>query len=369
MSENLVNSSPFFLVGSPRSGTTLLEVILDCHSKVAVCPEIFTGRLLWRLNANDKLSNEWQSLLLLNAHFKLSKHFLDPLHQCLANQALKKISYPTQTENWYHQFITDYLNVKHSCIYGEKTPENSLFLPTITRAFPDAKYLVILRNPFDIVLSLSEAVSKKLKIPITESLLLRFAVIVKRALNELYIKQRLKHQKAIWFTYEDLVENPKKTLDAICDFLSIAFEHQMLEFQDRKKFIPEHETMKLLHYRLNKPITTDRINRSSDLLTSQQISLLQRYLTPEIDYLPYVYTQNRTSLSLRNKVRVTLAKVAFKLRWYMLEEIKNKIRFQLHYYALLYLRNTPLRSFIFKNLVHKKEQWEEVITAWKSRTI
>jgi hypothetical protein len=357
-------SSPiptFFIIGLPRSGTTLLETILDSHSEMAVSPEIFTGRVLWRLNSASTISDRWKSLLILNSQYRLSNHFIDPIGQCIAKQAVREISFPIAAPIYFALLAHEYITLKKAKIFGEKTPENTYFLKTLNKAFPNSKYIVILRNPFDIVLSISEATSLKLQVPITNDLLLRSAVFVKRGLFELFIKKRLAHRETVWITYEDLVCRPEQILNKIYNFLGVDNEDHRLTFQQKKRFISNDEILNTIHQYLRKPITTDRINRSFDRLTPEQLKLLYKYLTPEINYLPFTFPPNSTKLSARNKLRLIVANFAFNIRWHMVEELKNKLRFMLHHFAICCFRNSPMRSFIFKNLIHSNEQWEKIL--------
>lgn len=44
----------------------------------------------------------------------------------------------------------------------------------------------------------------------------------------------------------------------------------------------------------------------------------------------------------------------------MIEEYKNKLRFRLHHYAMKNFGNSCLKSFIFKNIVYREEEWEQI---------
>lgn len=141
----------------------------------------------------------------------------------------------------------EYVNLKKAKIFGEKTPENSYFLRTLNKAFPHSKNVVILRNPFDIVLSLTEVTALKLKVAITDDLLLRSAVFVKRGLFELFIKKRLEHRETVWITYEDLVRRPEQILNKIYNFLGVDNEDNILTFQQQKRFIHNDEILNTIH--------------------------------------------------------------------------------------------------------------------------
>jgi hypothetical protein len=160
--------------------------------------------------------------------------------------------------------------------------------------------------------------------------------------------------------YEDLVRNPENILNEVYNFLGVSYENNVLAFQKKKKFRHGHEILDTIHQYLERPITTNRVNRSYKQLSSEQLELLRQYLAPEINYLPYTYLPNKIELSPGNQMRLIVAKFAFGIRWFMLEEHKNKFRFQLHYLAIRFLRNSPLKSFIFKNLIYKNEPWKKI---------
>jgi hypothetical protein len=352
----------FFVLGVPRSGTTLLRHLLDTHSRIAVCPEISTGRLLWRLNSIKVIKDRWQSILLLNHFYSRTEDLSDPIWQCFARHALRPLNFPISTDTWYSLLIDDYLKEKGATIYGEKTPDNTFYVPLLSKAFPESKFIILLRNPFDITLSICEIAIIKLKVPISSKLLLRFAVLVKRGLHDLFIKKTIANKKIIFIQYENLIQQTDDTLDRICQFLGVEFQIEMKQIQQKKKYRRNRDLMKLIHGRLDEKLTTDRINRSFKELSPEQITLLHKYLSPEIDYLPYKYSIEKVPLSLKNRIRLVKAKLAFHLRWYMLEEFKNKFRFQLHYFAIRYLRNTTLRSYIFKNLIYRDQDWKEILS-------
>ncbi|HNR07419.1 MAG TPA: sulfotransferase [Saprospiraceae bacterium] len=347
----------FFILGLPRSGTTLLEQMLDAHSEIAVCPEMSTGKTLWRLNAESTLRDQWKSLLLVNALYQRARTFKDPILPCLAHQALRSFTYPISTGEWFSPLIREYVGEKKANLYGEKTPENTFFIPALNRAFPGSKYLLILRNPFDLVLSLCEAWAFHKKIRITDALLLHFAENTKRGLHELFIRQRLRNLDSLTITYEDLVRKPDQTLTEICTFLGLEFEPGMKDFQFRKEYTGGKEAMKFLLGRLDEPLTDQRIDRSLDILSAEQIGMLHRYLSPEIHALPYTFPNIQVRIPLFLLIRVYWAKLKFFLRLFYLEELKNKLRFQVHYYAIRLLSEGPIKNYFYKNLKHRPSDW------------
>jgi Tfp pilus assembly protein PilF len=121
--ENLNLPAPVFLVGFPRSGTTLLEQVLSAHSHL-VCIE---EREHLALAAQDAASDP----------AKLPSLTEDEVGVIRAE---------------YWKRVRAEANVGKRVVV-DKLPLNIIFLPLIRRVFPDAKILFALRDPRDVVLS------------------------------------------------------------------------------------------------------------------------------------------------------------------------------------------------------------------------
>ncbi|MBF0285711.1 MAG: sulfotransferase [Magnetococcales bacterium] len=150
--ENVLNSPPFppseplddrsivFLLGAPRSGTTLLSVLLAGHPALLVPPE------------------SW--LMLAGA----ARGALDPdlpADGRLINQAVGTFvddeSHAAGVRAYVRAVIGAKLAAAGKSLFVEKTPRNYLALEFIEKVFPNARYLWLRRNPLDVAASLREA--------------------------------------------------------------------------------------------------------------------------------------------------------------------------------------------------------------------
>jgi Flp pilus assembly protein TadD len=116
-----------FLVGFPRSGTTLLEQVLASHPDVATMEErpclIDSATAFFGANADlDRLA-------------------------ALSNAELQ----PWRDAYWKR--VTEAEAPLNKPVFLDKMPLNAVFLPLIARLFPKAKILLALRDPRDVVLS------------------------------------------------------------------------------------------------------------------------------------------------------------------------------------------------------------------------
>lgn len=106
-----IKQIPVFIIGMPRSGTTLVEQIISSHSKIAAGGEL---DIIWRLG--DHIFNKLDDLTE-NSLVKFRKSYLDKINK-ISNINL----------------ITD------------KTPQNFRYIGLITAAFPEAKIIHVKRN-------------------------------------------------------------------------------------------------------------------------------------------------------------------------------------------------------------------------------
>jgi len=116
-----------FLVGFPRSGTTLLETVLGSH------PDIET-------------MEERDALLDGATAFTGSDEALDKLATLSAEDAQRY-------RDAYWKVAGSFGHAADKAVFVDKMPLNTLLLPIVAKLFPDAKILFALRDPRDVVLS------------------------------------------------------------------------------------------------------------------------------------------------------------------------------------------------------------------------
>ncbi len=199
------NLDPVFLIGFPRSGTTLLDTILRTHNSIEVLEEKpIVDKLLKEIEKN------------MNCNFSnLEK---------ISELELKKL------QDLYNDERQNYLKYDERKIYVDKFPLNIVYLAEINKIFPNAKYILALRNPRDSVLSCfmqsftpNDAMSNMLSINDASNLYDRTMELFKLYEKNLDLKIHV-------VKYENVVNNFESTIKNLLNFLEIEWTDNLSEF-------------------------------------------------------------------------------------------------------------------------------------------
>ena len=205
-------ASHVFLLGFPRSGTTLLEVILEGHPNVA------------SLEENESLIDS------VNEYMQRPQD-LDRLLQA-APAVLREF----RAAYWHHVARAG-VEVAGK-MFVDKHPLNTLKLPLIARLFPDAKVLFARRDPRDIVLSCFRH-RFRMSAPIYELLTLEGAAHYYDAVMRLMVRlSQTVSLETCLVRHEDVVTGFEREMQRVCDFLGLEWAPAMGNFALRTQNRP-----------------------------------------------------------------------------------------------------------------------------------
>lgn len=202
--------SPVFIVGFPRSGTTLLEQMFDAHPRLQSMDE----RPFFNILVDQLGEYGFQFPRDLP---KLSQSDCDELRKAYVSMACSKV--PRQ---WDSQLV-------------DKNPLNMLWLPLIHRLFPEAKFILALRHPCDVVLSNYMQNFRSTVLAMACSTIERLATAYVTAM-ECWLEHVAVFQPAVFVSrYEDLVANTPEQTRRIGQFLGLEDASSMLNFDQHAR--------------------------------------------------------------------------------------------------------------------------------------
>lgn len=219
------SNAPIFIVGPPRSGTSLLSAIIGSHSRIACGPEtdLFNALPLEEIST-QKLGENWPKRAIEQLEAitypdgnSLSHHFGLTIEQLEGHLSAQRFS----AQSIYAAIPACFAAAQEKPRWAEKTPRHLLYVQSIRELFPDAKIIRIVRDPRDSVPSVIK------NIGLSTSLIgefYRWAAIYEES-NPFFLRDR----NCITVKYEDLVLDAEKEISRICGFLGEEFEREMLK--------------------------------------------------------------------------------------------------------------------------------------------
>jgi hypothetical protein len=234
--KSLGRSNPFvFIVGCPRSGTTLLQRVLDAHPDIAVPSETFWIPYFFqkRIGVTEEgmVTAELVSRLFEYYKFYRLKLAKDELFALIRNGPISYATFVTGVFDLYGA-------VRRKPLAGDKTPDYVRSIPILHQLWPSAKFVHVIRDGRDVCLS---AINWKRKAARLAELFApwRANPVVTAALWwEWHVRQGIqsgselgpKHYYEV--RYEALVEDPAGQCAKLCEFLGVAYDPAMLLFNE-----------------------------------------------------------------------------------------------------------------------------------------
>ena len=285
-----------FIVGCPRSGTTLLQQMLDAHPDIAIAPETHFMRQFWGshkrygdLTEDDNYNRLIKDILNLP---EFSEMELDA-------QAFAKTAWEVERSYAaiFQLLLQKFAQKNQVSIVGEKTPNHVLYMPDIQTIFPEACFIHIVRDPRSVVNSWRS-------VPWSTGTVSGDAEMWRHYVSATQRKPPKGINKLFTLQYEQLVVAPEKSLRSLCDFIHLEFASAMLDYhrQNSRLVNVEREPWKQNSV---KPVNQQSLTKWQTDLSTQQVAQIEGIAWAEMRRFGYE-TQNHLSRLLPTLTSHTL---------------------------------------------------------------
>ena len=214
---------PVFIVGFPRSGTTMMEQVLTSHSAV---------------RAGGELSFVSELRQFSLAQFPGPESFPDNLARvCAADRRWAA----TLLRDYYFARAEQYgLTGPGKRFFTDKMPFNEIWLPLLRMAFPQAKVVRVVRHPLDVCVSMlshnmTHGFNCGYRIEDIVHHLLAVADLDAHYAREL---SAVDLNEELILSYEHFIADQPGETRRLLDFLGLPFEEACLSFHQNRRYAP-----------------------------------------------------------------------------------------------------------------------------------
>lgn len=271
--------APFFIFNAGRSGSTLINRMLNEHPEIGLPSEqYFLGPAIFKYQFYNYLL--WRDLIqvIVGELWDVKKHTWNLDIQ----KNIRSIITWTGKERSLQRIIEVlYREVVAENIWGDSTPLNVVYCPEIYRVFPQAKYIFLLRDGRDVVASYRAGGSEAFgDLADLESACRRWVLAMEHL-------EWLKNQTSVLeVTYEDLVRDPQVVMNRICQHLSVS---EFDNWRDYPKNIPDSSFYEPSHHDAIRQMPfRDSIGKWKEALNSEEQAYCHRLMGRHLKRQGYI---------------------------------------------------------------------------------
>ncbi|MGP8216282.1 MAG: sulfotransferase family protein [Bacteroidia bacterium] len=271
-----INNIPIvFVIVKERSGTTLLQVMLNAHSNIVAPPESCFIMLLYlkygsKTKWNEKdikaFCNDLFTENLFRNYWNIDK---EKFHSFLL-EVKEYLTYPLVCKLVFYSFAPTGKEIK---MFVDKNPPYYDFIPKLYEIFPGTRFIHIVRDYRANIVS-----HKRISIGDINT--------ANKAYRWLKVNSQIEDFKSKmpeqWFTlkYETLVTETEEVMRSLCGFIGIAFEKEMIETHNTKLFPSfyhnqESNKFKKIHKNLFQPINKTFIDEWKEKMTNEELAIAE----------------------------------------------------------------------------------------------
>ena len=276
---------PFFIIGNPRSGTSLFRLMLNANRNITVPPEC--GFALWF--AQKYYKSEYNSVLYSQfAHdVYMSKKFETwGIDEAFLLNHINNCS-PSNYTELVCSVYSAYANNKNKApvVVGDKNNYYINEFDKLKYYFPNSKIIFIIRDGRDVACSYKKLIESNIDSKYKPSLPVKIDDIAEEWLKNADLIHANRNNNAIVTRYEDILGNTAEELMKICEFLEVDYDANMEEYykynDEPKEFLQWKEKT------LQKPDLSN-INKFSSELSEEEIIAFNNKATMQLKRFKYM---------------------------------------------------------------------------------
>ena len=186
----------------------------------------------------------------------------------------------------YRTLLEHGMKQAESDVWGEKTPRNLYFVDILHEMFPDGRFLHVVRDPRAVTHSMSTSPYYS-----NETIFnaLNWRRSIRRGAHLLH--QHISSDQYRTVRYEDLVQAPETSIKAICSFLELSFEREIMDFY---KTSHRHIHQQIQTPSVQQPVNRNSLDKWKTGLSEANVRVIERLCVSEMRRFGYAPESDRT---------------------------------------------------------------------------
>ena len=279
--DNVYKKSPIFIIGSPRSGTTLLRLLLTCHNSIVVPPE--GGFVVWLYSKYKKFDintdiNEFVDDVLNCKKMEFWKLDKNGLIEYLKVHCPSNYADAVSCIYFYYGLTHDYKCTR----WGDKNNFYIHYIRELHQLFPDAYFIHIIRDVRNVVCSYLRINKEKYDSKYAPNFpkdIEKISQLWKNDIDNIHEQSKvIKDGNFIEIRLRDLLTNTVHELTNLCKSIGEEFDPNMLNYylvNRKNKLIPDGlAEWKKMNF---EPISCEKLDEYKTFLTSSQITTIESF--------------------------------------------------------------------------------------------
>lgn len=272
-------STPFFILNAGRSGSTLLNRMLNEHPQLGLPTEqYFLGPAVFKFHFYNYIW--WRDLtqIIAGELWDARKHTweLDLL------TVLKGISNLTTRERSLERMVELlYRHVVDKPVWGDSTPLNTVYFKEIYHLYPKAKFIFLLRDGRDVAASYKQGGPEAFG-----ELSLVNQSTERWLLHGKALRWYMRRTEVLRVKYEALIHEPATELNRICDFLEV--ESMPAKWLDYTQNVPQSDFFQPAHHDgVRRFPFLDSVGNWRSVLTEEEVDYCHRLMKSQLKSFDY----------------------------------------------------------------------------------
>lgn len=277
---------PFFVFGSGRNGSTMLNLMLNQHPDIFLPSEqYFLGNTIIKFQLyNWMIWRDLGKILAGELLPGLGSHWWEQDMQDVYAEIVLTPSEKVSLEKMVYMIYSRYAEKlgRNFSVWGDSTNTNIYYAKEIFSLYPQSKYVFLLRDARDVVASYKKGGADHFARLFDPKESAKYWFESVRCYNWLLGKGAQLHL----VKYEQLVEDPKTVLNGLMDYLGLDFYEGILKFNERvptdKFYLPPQ------HQNLKNPLNNRSIGKWKDVLDEKDLKTIMPIVGDDLRRFGYL---------------------------------------------------------------------------------